>query len=524
MSRGGTRFSAALAALLLVLAACGGDGEITAGRTPGATGEGEPQRGGDLVFARPEDNTTMDSVVAVETETIYVLNHIFETLYVTSDDGQNTEAWLAESEEVSADNLTWTIHLRPGVTFSDGSPVTAEDVKWSLDRARADTSGFGFLLGAIDNIETPDESTVVIHTKFPWKPLKADLALWAAAVMPAKFGGKSQEEFFESPIGTGPFVLDHWTRGTELKVVRNENYWQEGKPYVDSVTWKQVPDGNTRVLQLKGGQAHIISDVPFNVIEDLQNTPGVEGGTFPGTVVYYILFNTREPPFDDVHVRRAIAFAINKQEMAEAVLFGYGGPACSIIAPTVAFHDPNTPCLQFDLDQAKAELAQSSVPDGFETEFLVPTEPAPTAIAEIIQQQLAPIGIEVTLRPIDPGQLYETIVNLDYEMAWEGWSMDIPDPDEQISFMLDLENGGGDSYSTGYGNPEVIDLLRQAQQEFDEAERAELYSRIQAIHAEEVPHLPLVFQEVAFGWSDQVHDFFVNPVGNRHLEDVWLSE
>src|SRR5262249_17316484 len=150
------------------------------------------------------------------------------------------------------------------------------------------------------------------------------------------------------------------------------------------------------------------------------------------------------------------------------------------------FYDPNTPCLKLDPEKAKAELAQSSVAKGFAAEFLVGDEPANVAIAEIIQSQLAPLGINITLRTIDPGQFYETLSSGDYEMGYAGWTMDIPDPDEQIAFMLDPEKGGGDSYSTFYNNPEIIKLLRDAEQEFDPEKRAELYAKIQALHAAEV--------------------------------------
>jgi peptide/nickel transport system substrate-binding protein len=483
---------------------------------------GEPTPGGDLIFARTEDNTTMDPAAAVETETIYVLNHIFETLFVTSDDGTQVEPWLATGAELSDDQQTWTITLRDDVVFSDGTPLTSADVKFSVERAR-DISPFGFLLTSIDEIETPDPQTVEIHTAYPWSPLLADLAYWGAAVLPADFGGKTEEEFFANPVGTGPFLLESWDRGSQLRVVRNPEYWQEGKPYLDSVTWVQVPDANTRVLQVQGGQAHIASDVPFNTMQTLQATPGINAEAFPGTTVFFIMFNTTVEPFNDVHVRRAIAHAIDKEAMANAVLFGYGGAACSIIAPTVAYHDPDTPCLSYDLEAAQAELAQSPVPEGFDAEFLVGDEPANVAIAEIIQGQLAPLGINVTLRLIDPGQFYETLSSLDYEMAYAGWTMDIPDPDEQIAFMLDYEAGGADSYSTGYNNPEMIELVQAAQREFDPEARQEIYSQIQALHANEVPHIPLVFQQTTFAWVDEVQDFFVNPVGNRHLEDVWLA-
>ncbi len=519
--------------VVLIMAACGGqatpstsaEGSDGASVAPSISqGAAEPVTGGDLIFARPEDNTTMDPIAAVETETIYVLKHIMETLYVTSEDGKSVEPWLATGHELSDDGLTWTIALREGIMFHDGQEMVADDVVFSIDRGRSEDSGFGFLLAAIDTVEAVDDHTVEITTLYPWDPLLADLALWSASIVPADFRGMEQEQFFEDPIGTGPFVLDAWERGTELRVVRFDDYWQEGKPYLDSVTWRQVPDTNTRVLQLQGGQAHIASDVPLNTVETLEVADGTSAKGFAGTTNFYLMFNTTIEPFSDVRVRRAIAQALDKEAMAEAVLFGQGRPACSIIQETVAFYDPETPCLEFNLEAAQDELAESSVPDGFDTTYLVPDEPTAVAIAEIIQQQVKPLNINIEIERIDPGQFYETLSNFDYELAYAGFSMDIPDPDEVVSFMLDFENGGGDSYSTGYNNPQMNELVRAAQQEFDDDARQAIYTEIQQLHAEEVPHFPLVFVTTAFGWRDSVQDLFINPVGDRHLENVWLSE
>ena len=482
-----------------------------------------PKYGGDLVFARNRDNTTLDPGAAVETDTIYVLDHIFETLFATSDDGASVEPWLASGSEISDDGKTWTVTLRQGVLFSNGQPMTSADVQFSIQRA-IDEAAFGFLLSAIESIETPDDSTVIFTTSFPWAPFLADLSVWAAGIMPADFGGMSAEEFFENPIGTGPFIFDEWAPGEYIRLVKNPNYWQEGKPYVDSVTWTQVPDENTRILQLEGGQAHIAQGVPLNLLDSLNERDGITAATFPATTVYWVSFNTTIAPFDDVHVRRAIAHAIDQDAIANAALYGHGGPACSVISPAVPYHDPNTPCLESDMDAARAELAQSSVPDGFTAEYLVGDQSPNLPIVEIIQGQLAPLGIDIVIRSIDPGQLYSTVSSFDYDIAFTGWTMDIPDPDQKISFMFDPELGGGDSYSTGYNNPEMIELVRAGQQTFDSDARAQVYADIQALNAQEVPFIPLVVLDAPFAWRDEVRGLLVNPVGKRHLENVWLDQ
>lgn len=526
----------------LVAAACATDtepdsepGPTTTAAQPGATTEptaeptettsppaGGPVQGGDLVFGRSHDNSSLDPVEIVDTATIYVLDHIFETLFRTSDDGLSAEPWLASGYSVSDDGLSWTINLREDVLFSDGSPMTSADVKFSVERAAAD-SPFGYLLSPIETIDTPDDHTVVFNNRFPWGPFLADLSLWAAGIMPADFGGLSYEEFFENPIGTGPFMFDEWQTGSFIRLVRNPNYWQEGKPYLDSVTWRQVPNDNTRLLQLQDGEAHIVSEVPLNLMESLDQEDGIEASSFPATTTMWVSFNTTVEPFDDVHVRRAIAHAIDSEGIAAATLFGLGGPACSVISPQVPYHDPNTPCLTFDLDAARAELAQSSVPDGFSAEYLVGDRSPDLPIAEIIQDQLAQIGIDVTLRVVDPGVHYATLSSFDYDFAYTGWTMDIPDPDQKIAFMFDLEEGGGDSYSTGYDNPEMTELVRAGQQAIDPEERQEIYSQIQALAASEVPFIPLIVQDLPFAWSSDVQGFRVNPVGKRNLENVWLE-
>jgi peptide/nickel transport system substrate-binding protein len=478
-----------------------------------------------LILARAVDQKTFDPVQAVETETIYTLDMIFETLTVTSHDGQKTDPWLAQSWDVSADQLTWTFHLRPGVKFSDGTPMTAADVKFSLDRSRNFQGGFSFLDSAITSVDAPDEATVVIKTKFPWKPLLADLALWANAIYPKDFGGKAESEFFNAPIGTGPFMLDHWTKGVETKEVRNPNYWQPGKPYLDSVTWTFVPDDNTRILQLKGGQIQIDSFPPFATLASLKSTPSIKVQTFDSNLVSYVLMNERVKQFQDVHVRRAISYAIDAQAMAKAALFGYGSAACSFVAPTMAYYDPNTQCLKPNLDKAKAELAMSAYPNGFDTRMLVgSTDVYQESVGEIVQQQLKAINVNVTLQKVDPGQLYSTISKYDYDLAYEAWASDIPDPDEQISFMCDPVGGGAGSYSTDYKNDQVVEWVHQAEQAFDEATRADLYSKIQAQVAQDAPWAVLHFIPYQYAFSDKVHDFFAFPTGNYHMQDVWLSK
>lgn len=500
---------------------------LMVGSTVGVAAQ-EPTPGGDLVFVRGRDIASLDPIPVGDTDTIYSLNHIFETLYIADVDGTPIPH-LATGFEVSDDQLSWTFTLREGVKFHDGTDLDSEDVKFSIERAtpglepNPDGAAFGFINAAIESVEAPDPLTVVINTKFPWSPLLADVAGFINYIFPADFGGLSEEEFFANPVGTGPFMYDGWDKGIEFRVVKNPNYWQAGQPYLDSVTWRLVGDDNTRILQLQGGAAHINQEVPYASLEGLAAAEETEATVFPAETTQYLLLNVEQPPLDDVHVRRAIAFAVDRQAIVDAVLLGNGEVANSFMSPQIRFYDPDSPGIQLDLERAREELAQSSVPDGFDLEITTTSDYTfYLDIATILQAQLAEVGINVTLRPVEFTNLYSTISTGDFQAAMEGWTSDIPDPDEQVSFMADYVSA--QSYSTNWNDEEVKAWVSQAQQEFDDAKRAELYANIQRKANEDVPWVNLFYQGLPYAWSSSVNDFQVYANGAYHLEDVWLSQ
>lgn len=477
----------------------------------------------DLVIVRGNDSTTMDNTMVHDNDSIWVFQQIFESLYEVTPDGQDVRPLLVDDHAVSDDQLTWTFTLKDGVTFSNGDPMTSEDVKFSIDAAGSTEGGWEFLNAAIASIEAPDPSTVVVTTKYPWAPLLADLANFSNAIVPADYGGKSKDDFYASPVGTGPFKWGHWDRGSELELTANETYWG-GAPALSRVTWKVVPDDNARNLQLQGGQADINEAPPFASVDQLKGQKGFTVELFPSTRTDYILMNHSVAPFDDVFVRRAVSYAIDRESIIKTVLFGYGEVGNSLLMPTVPFYDPNTPGQQYDLDAARTELGKSSVPDGFSVTYLAKGGDAVDAgIAQILQASLAQIGITVNIENLDPSAVQEKQQTGDFELSHTYWTMDIADPDELVSFAVDPDTGGN-SFFTRYSNPEVTADARAAAQELDEAERSRLYSEVQRQTAEDA-FLPTIFYSPAiYAVSDAVTGFEVYPTGNFHLEDVSLNK
>lgn len=511
----------AVAALTLAVSGVAACSSTSSGTS---SGSGTPAKGGDLTIVRAADSVTMDNTTSFSNNSIWVLQQILEGLYEVSPDGQGVKPLLAESHTLSADKLTWTFKLRQGVSFSNGSPMTSADVKFSLDKARSTKGGWEFLDVAIKSVDAPDPTTVVITTKYPWAPLLADLANFSNAILPKDYAGKTHDDYLKAPIGTGPFVWDHWNKGSELKLVKNPKYWDTGKPSLDSVTWRVVPDDNSRNVQIQGGQAQINEAPPFSSIEQLKGQPGVKVTLFPSTKTDYILMNQKKKPYDDVHVRRAISYAIDRQALVKTLLFGNGSPANSFMMPNVPFYDKTTPGIQYDMAKAKEEMAQSSVPKGFATTFLASSgNNTDQAIAQVLQSSLKQLGITVKIQNVDPSAASDLQNSMKYEISHSYWTMDIADPDELVTFAVDPD-AGSKSFYTGYSNPAVVADVKAAQKTFDTAERQRLYSAIQKQAADDAFLAFLYYSPLSYSYSTKVNDFFVYPTANYHLEDVTLSK
>jgi peptide/nickel transport system substrate-binding protein len=508
---------------VLVLAACGSGGSSGGGNNGGG-GQSGPVRGGNLVFAAVQDAQSMNATTVFDNNSIWIFEQIYQTLYTVTNNGKSVKPQLATSYTVSKDKKTYTFKLRHGVKFSNGKPLTSADVKFSIDQNRKATQGWAYIDSAIKSVDAPSPDTVVIHLKFTWAPMLADLSFFANGVVPNNYGGETETQFYNHPIGTGPFKWDFWHKGSALKLVRNPLYWEKGKPYLNSVTWTDVANDNTRELQLKGGQAQIDQFPAWSTVSSLKTTNGVIMNLFNSTQTNYLAFNETHKPFQDVHVRRAISFAIDRNALVKAVLFGNGKPANSLFPPQVPFYDPNTPGLQFNLAQAKAEMAKSTVPHGFTTTTTIPAGNSDyKTIATILQSELKPLGIKMKIVQLDPNVANNDFQQLKYDTSLTLWTMDIPDPDELATFAVDPKSGAK-SFFTAYNNPTVVKDTHSAETTTDVAKRQQLYNAIQAGAAKDAFMAYLYYSPYPYATTSNVHDFFVTPLGNMHMEDVWLSK
>jgi len=315
----------------------------------------------------------------------------------------------------------------------------------------------------------------VVDLKYPWAPLIADLSLFSNGIIPANYDGQTEEAFYQHPVGTGPFKWGTWDKGKSLKLVRNDTYWQQGKPHLDSVTWTDTSDSNTRNLQVKGGQADIAEFPAWSTVAQLKAAPNVNVDLFPSTRTDYLALNTTKKPFGDEHVRRAIAYAIDREALTKAVLFGNGTVANSFLSSATPYYAKQTQGLDLDMAAAKKEMAQSATPSGFNTTILVSAGEADAlTLAQILQSELKPLGINVTVSQLDANTVNTRQQALDYDMTFTAWTMDISDPDELTTFAVD-PTAGSKSFYTGYSDKALIAANTEAAKTLDQATAGALH-------------------------------------------------
>jgi peptide/nickel transport system substrate-binding protein len=499
--------------LLLAGAACGSSSSGS------SDSGGSAVHGGTLRIAQVRDPESMDPTATYANESILVLKNLYEMLYDSTPSGQGFVPMLATGYTLSSDKLAWTFHLRPGVDFANGKPMTSADVKFSFERADAKQSVWAFIDDAISSITTPDPETVVFHTKVPTADMLAIVSLYGNSVIPDNYGGKTEKQFFAHPIGTGPFEFHSWTRGQSLTATRNTHYWQKGKPYLDKVVWSVVPDNNTRFLQLQGSQIDVDEFPAFSQLEQIASSPNIKLISVPSTRIDMILFNQKVKPFQDIHVRKAINFAINRKALVQAALFGHGTPAGSFLAPNIPLATP-VPAPNYSMDAAKAEMAKSTVPSGFSTTLNISAGSATDeVIGEVVQQELKPLGINVTIQKLDPSTWFGNIVAYKYDMSTVYFNTDIADSSELVQQVA-----GTNGIWTGYNNAAMNALANGGARPFNPATRKTMYAKFVNAFAASYATAPLFQSPWVYAVSNKVRNFNVLLTGNYHLSDIWLSK
>lgn len=531
---------------MFMLAACGGgddggsetpeqdnDQQLNEENTTGSNSSSdEPKEGGDLRIALSATPMTLDPISYTSTYESQVIRSIADTLVIYSDDLSEIQPALATEWSVSDDMMVYTFKLRedayfhPG-EFQDGRNMTAEDVKYSLERS-ANESAMN-RLRMVEKVEVVGDYEVEIYLKEPNAALLAVLTDAGNVIVPREEVEGWGEQFGQHLVGTGPFALEEWAKDDYIKLARHENYWA-GKPYLDHVYWKFITDANMMVNALRAGDIDIATDIKGQNRVIVENDEQLSLLTTPGLSIEYAGLNMMEGPTADKRVREAINLAIDNDTLVQGV-YQWGGAERSYLPLPKSSWGYDASLEQevpgYDPERAKELLAEAGYPDGFDTEVYVIESRVPHAT--IFQNQLKEnLNINVEIKAVEWGTFSDVVSKGNAPIYIMGWTW-YPDPDFFLYQMFHSNQIGALGNGYGFSNPEVDELLVKATSEsVDQEERTEIYHEILRLIVEEIPRVELTNVEITAGVNESVKGFqvradnsfvIVNPNNN-----VWLDK
>jgi peptide/nickel transport system substrate-binding protein len=484
-----------------------------------AEGEAPPQ---ELIILLQSDVVSLDPHGSNDSPSSNVRTKIYENLVYFNEDMELQPGLATEWEPI--DELTWEFTLREDVTFHDGTAFTAEAVKANLERVIDPdmASQRAFLFTMLDEITVVDDYTVRISTEFPFAPLLSHLAHDAAGL--ASPEALEQAGYNEvEPIGTGPFRFVSWEPGDEVILERNEDYWGE-LPNPERAIFRVVPEESTRLALLEGGDAHISEILQPANMARVESSEAMELGLFPSLSLNYIGFNVEQEPFDDPRVRQAISMAVDVQAMIDGIVEGAGTRAIGPISEAVVGFHPDLDPLPYDPDMAAELLADAGLEEGFSTTLWTNDNPTRIAIAEIVQNNLAELNIDVEIEVLEWGAYLDQTAEGLHEMFILGWVTVTGDADYGMYALLHSSNVGAPGNRSFYRNERVDELLDQGRRETDPEARVELYHEVQEILIEEAPMLNLYHPQWMVAVADEVEGYSHHPDNSMLIDDVTIGE
>jgi peptide/nickel transport system substrate-binding protein len=504
---------AGIAALAVaVVAGCGSSG----GAAPSLGSGSSAPNVSTLVIANAVKVDTLDPEANSVNESIWLDQNLYSRLLQPNSTGTGLLPDLASSWQISDKGLTYTFSLRTDAKFSDGTPVTASDVVYSIKRSRAFSGGWGFLLTAVKTITAPDAHTVVITLSEPHAPLLADLAMYAYSVVPQKLVEAQGSKFFQHPVGSGPFMVTSYNPDSEVDLAVNPHFYGT-TPKIKKVRVLIVPNDNTRVLMLESKKADIIENPPGNLIQQIDANPGLSVKLFPSTRVDFIQLDEHFKPFKSQLVREALNYAINRKSIVQLAYQGHATAGASFLPYKMQYFDNSLSPYPYNPAKAKQLLAQAGYPHGFNA-FLITVsgDVAGQAEAIVVKSELASVGINLSIQSYELLTAYNKEDNGHSEMGERYWTNDIIDPDEVATFGADCQ-GGANAFNSYWCDAQANSLVAKARAELNSGTRQQMYSQIQQIVYQQSPFIVTDYSPYRYGVGDWVHGFQVTPLGNYDL-------
>jgi peptide/nickel transport system substrate-binding protein len=501
----------------------------------------QPATGGTLNVGVSYDTSNMDHLTSGETFTAQML--IFDTLVARGPDG-NYYPFLAESWEVSDDNLQWTFHLRDDVTYHDGTPFNATSAKWFYDKARDPNGQYAFSdsYSPVDDVLAPDDTTLIFKLNTPWPNILFTLSnSFSGLISPTAYEKFGEDYGTKYAVGTGPFMLEEWVPEDRTVVVRNPDYqWgpefldNQGPPYLDKIIFKYFPEATTRVSELETGGIDILYQVPTADLERIVSSGTYNIYTAPawGGALYYIDLNETKPPLGDVKVRQALNYALDIEVLAKLVLGDYGEPAYGYMAPHwhCGYSDPKSIGYSYNPDKARALLAEAGWTDSdgdgivdkdgqpFSMTLWIYTGTESQLLGEVVQSEFADVGVQVDLLQLEYGTMVDGFNANDNEMALinYGW------PDSDVYNLFFPTSQIPYLNSSHIDDPHMNELLDAANKAPTLEERCQQYAEVEKYAIEQAVWAPVFWETSVTAVNKKVNNFLVTPYTESY-NDITLT-
>jgi peptide/nickel transport system substrate-binding protein len=478
-----------------------------------------------LIVVSPGDALTLDPAEATDSESMQIITKIYEPLVRYKDNSSEVEGALATKWTVDKSGTIWTFKLRKRVRFHDGSPFNADAVVFTFERQRNrkhayHSMDFPYWENTFRNIvatKKVDAHTVSITIKKPFAPFLANLAMFPVSIVSPTAVKKHSKNFRNHPVGTGPYRLLRWNKGSLIALAHNKRYWG-GKPHVERLVFKVVPDASDRLSSLLSGTASVVHGLSPQDRQIVQLHPELSVHRTTGNNISYLALNTSRAPFNNLRVRQAVNHAVNKAALVKLIYQGLALPARGPIPPSMWGYRRDITDYKFDPQRARKLLRESghqgNVPLRLYTSSTPrPYMPSPVLAAKMIANNLMDIGldIEIVIKPL--AEHFRAIRKGEHDLCLLGWVGDNGDPDNFLYVLLDSDNAtfGTAQNVAFFRHQGVHDLLAKAQTESRRKNRVQIYTRVQSVIADQAPWVPLAHTQVVVAASKRVKGLQIQP-------------
>jgi len=477
----------------------------------------------------------MDPPQITDLNSTRVIKRMFEGLTAQELGSYKIVPGLAQSWDISKDGLTYTFKLRPNVKFHDGTPLTAEAVRFCFERQMNDKGPYyatgtypyvkGFL-GNVAGVEVVDALTVQIKLKAPLTPFLQYLAHHSLYIYSPEALKKFGKDIVKNPVGTGPFKLETWEPGVKVVLARNDQYWG-GAPKIRQAIYVPIIEAQARLAAIKTGEIDLTMDVPPDSLAELRKDPDVVVAETNSSAVWYIALNTRHPILKDRRVRQALNYAVNKDAIIRDILKGTAivarGPMSPVYGP---YYEENLQKYPHDPEKARALLKEAGHAGGFEITFMVPESgsgmQSPVEMATVIQANLAQVGVRAKIQTMEWGAYLKKYLEAP-DMAEMSWNPSIGDPDHMMYMLLSSDRFPPAFNAGFYHNEKVDDLLRKGRTTIDDKARVPLYKEAQRLVVEDAPWIFVDHGKQVIIHRKRVQGFKLHPNFDLVLTQVWLQ-